>query len=308
MASTRRLAGLRIPLTGRLPDWSKGLSDVNAARRDQGSKDAATDYGKRLDVTNALKSSLAHAMQRRATRPAPRRLTAKPTRAARISLAPIPADRAHDFSLFGSIATRFFRNPEPGGRRWARHQRMKSRSGYHVAPGLREAGGRRGARAGQRFFEVYYGAREVDGQHDLGNDRLNADWRAQEETGAALLYRQGDDGVVTVYLYPARTDKLAPVEDAIVLEKITETAALTGRGIMAKHWRALRAYAEVTSLDGEPSAADKALIGYLRLAKPQIRNGRVHPPEAWRAGLTVAALSFASALGAFVYATATAVA
>lgn len=248
-------------------------------------------------MTNALKSTLAGAMQRRAHRTPPRRPAAAPTRSARLSLAPIPADRAHDFTLFGSIATRFFRNPERGGRRWARHQRMKSRCGYHVAPGLREAGGLRSSRNGQRFFEVFYGARDVNGQHDLKSDRLNAGWRAQEETGAALLYRQGDDGAVTVYLYPAKTDKLAPVEDAIMLERVTETAALTGRGIMAKHWRTLRSYAEVTSLDGEPSWADKLRIAYLRMTKPQIRDGRVHPPELWRSGPTVAAIALAFTIG-----------
>lgn len=258
-------------------------------------------------MTNALRTSLAHAMQRRAPRTSPRRVANAPTRPARLRFAPIPPDRAHDFRLFATIATKFFRNPEQGGRRWARHQRMKARSGYHVAPGLHEAGGRR-ARSEQRFFEVFYGARDIHGLHDLSSDRLNADWRAMEETGAALLYRQGDDGAVTVYLYPAKTDKLAPLEDAIVLDRITETAALTGVGVMAKHWRALRAYAEVTSLDGEPSAADRALISYLRLVKPQIRAGRVHPPESWRAGLTVAALSVASALGAATYALATAIA
>lgn len=259
-------------------------------------------------MSNALRMTLQQTMHRRSQRTAPRRLQAAPTRPQRVSLAPMPADRAYDFTLFGAIATKFFRNPEKGGRRWARHQQMKARAGYHVAPGLQEAPGRRGARFGQRFFEVYYGVRALEGQQGLSNDRLSADWRTQRETGAALLYRQGDDGVVTVYLYPSKTDQLAPVEDAIILDRITETAALTGVGLLSRHWRALRAYAEVTSLDGEPSAADRALISYLRLVKPQIRNGRVHPPEARRAGLTVSMLSIASALGAASYAALTALA
>ncbi|MBX2854146.1 MAG: hypothetical protein KTR21_04110 [Rhodobacteraceae bacterium] len=220
----------------------------------------------------------------------------------------MPSDRSHDFSLFAHIASRFFRNPEAGGRRWALHERMRARAGYHVAPGLRDAVDARGQRGGQRFFEVYYGARDIHGVHDLSSERLNSEWRLVEETGAALLYRQGDDGAVTVYLYPAKTDRLAPVEDAIILDRITETAALTGKGLMARHWRALRAYAEVTSLDGEPSSSDSALIAWLRLTKPQIRANRVHPPQTVGAALTVAALSLSAALGAAVFALTTAAA
>lgn len=203
--------------------------------------------------------------------------------------------RDHDFALFKKNARAFFERPpsEP------RHQRMAARSGYQVAVGADETVLRPAPRdaeisdysaeltaqsetasppetmaADSRTIEIGYGERTLTHFQQLKHDRLQMEWRAATERGAALLYSQGDDGAVTAFLYPAVTSTMKPEEDAIFLAKYTNLELLTGRGVLEAHWAALRSYAEATSLDGEPTMVDHARVAWLRFTRPTIRGGR----------------------------------
>lgn len=185
--------------------------------------------------------------------------------------------REHDFGLFRRRAASYFQTPPVDDR----HDRMSARSGYAVATG--------DAEATARTVEIGYGARDVENLRDLQTERVRIEWPAVRENGAALLYTQGEDGCVRVFLYPARTDGFGPEEDAILLARYADLEPLTGEGALSRHWNALRAYAESTSLDGEPGWKDHLRVAWLRLTRPILRNGRVAPAEWPRvAGATTA--------------------
>ncbi|MCI4663343.1 MAG: hypothetical protein MRY74_01355 [Neomegalonema sp.] len=202
--------------------------------------------------------------------------------------------REYDFSLFRKNAAAFFDQPHFD----AGHRRMEARAGYSVSvsgddPVLGGAGGNEA-----RVVEVAYGASEIRHMAGLTNARLRGDWVGAQETGAALLYAQGVDGAVTAFLYPARIENMKPEEDAIILARYADIELLTGRGVLENHWRAFRAYAEVTSLEGEPSWADHARVAWLRFARPIVRDGRRMRTEALDYGMKIASLSSAIMIGA----------
>lgn len=209
--------------------------------------------------------------------------------------------RRQDFNLFKRIARDFFRRPPAD----EGHRRMAARCGYSVA-----FGGETPCRAVEplgceaRAVEVFYGEHDLGGFRALAQTRLSESWRAASEKGASLLYVQGEDSVVTVYLHPAETACVKAEEDAILLARYQDLEGLTGRGVLESHWRALRAYAEATSLDGEPSLGQIALIRWLRFSRPVIRDGRRRAARV--IGATETLLGFASAvlLSAWVIASA----
>lgn len=202
--------------------------------------------------------------------------------------------REHDFSLFRKNAAAFFNAPEFD----EGHGRMSERAGYSVAvagddPAVRQ-------RSEARVVEVCYGAYEIRHMAGLTHARLRGDWVGAQETGAALLYSQGIDGAVTAFLYPARIEKMKPEEDAIVLARYADIELLTGRGVLESHWRAFRSYAEVSSLEGEPTTMDHLRVAWLRFTRPIVRDGRRVRTEALDYGIKIAALSASIALGASI--------
>ncbi len=200
--------------------------------------------------------------------------------------------REHDFSLFRKNAAAFFDAPHFD----AGHERMRERAGYSVAVAGDDPAVR--SRSEARVVEVAYGVYEIKHMAGLTHARLRGDWVGAQETGAALLYSQGVDGAVTAFLYPARIENMKPEEDAIVLARYADIELLTGRGVLEAHWRAFRSYAEVTSLEGEPSTVDHLRVAWLRLTRPVVRDGRRLRTEALDYGMKITALSVAIAIGA----------
>ncbi|MEL6978636.1 MAG: hypothetical protein AAGM38_08170 [Pseudomonadota bacterium] len=217
--------------------------------------------------------------------------------------------REQDFTLFRSVARKVFgETPAEAG-----HQRMTARSSYTVAIGgdealaLPEAGGAARARPtlawsdatapNARTVEVFYGERAIASRAKLADERLRAAWSNVTERGAALLYAQGEDGVVSVYLYPAEASSMKAEEDALLLARRRNLEAMTGRGALESHWRAFRAYAEVTSLAGEPSLWQRALVLWLRATRPALVDGRRRAaPARSPAAALLAAAAFGAAL------------
>lgn len=205
--------------------------------------------------------------------------------------------RRQDFTLFKRIAQAFYRTPPAE----LAHRRMAARCGYGVAVGG-ETPCRTVERLGAdaRTVEVYYGERKLTGYQPLAQQRLRETWRGATEKGASLLYAQGDDSVVTVYLHPAETDAVKAEEDGILLARYQDLEAMTGRGVLESHWGALRAYAEVTSLDGEPTLAQTALTRWLRFTRPVIRDGRRRPAAMLDMAQSVLRYAGAVLLGAWL--------
>lgn len=211
------------------------------------------------------------------------------TLASNVAMLRLRKRRERDFDRFRDLAGRFFRAPPSD----AAHVRMGAMAGFFVgdAAGLNaraaRAAGRlaAGAEADEdvdaaRRVEVFYGARAVRSFLPAGRSCLRAEASAPVETGASLLYRQGDDGAVTVYLYPAAVDGLRAEEDAIEIARYDNLSKMTGAGVLEAHWRAFRAYAETTSVDGAPTLADRTRVAWLRFSRPVIRAGRRHRREA----------------------------
>lgn len=130
----------------------------------------------------------------------------------------------------------------------------------------------------KRVFEVFFGNRPIDrvqtfeapnGQFLQQQDKLLT------ERGATLRYERTDIGTIVCTLFPAKTKDLCQREDSIVLDWITDPKDLHSGRKLKNHWQALISYMECTSVDGEPTALDKARIGYLRFTRLLVVDGRV---------------------------------
>ncbi len=201
------------------------------------------------------------------------------------------SQREDDYRLFRLNAAAVFKGVkgDPG------HERMAARCGFHVSMTDPEE---RAASAADSVVEVFYGPRTLPHLKETRSDAARAHWPAAVETGATLLYAQGADGVVTVFLYPAQTDRCLAAEDAILLGRYADVTPLTGRGTLEAHWRALRSYAETTSLDGEPTLLDRLAVRWLRFTRPRIVDNRRQPIAAATVALQIVGGGIAIALAA----------
>lgn len=239
---------------------------------------------------------------------APRRPGAKARAAERPAESPEfaarRARRQDDWEMFRRHAGELLSAPPSD----EKHERMIARHGYYFALGgdglADDAEADEAPQSPRglnpRVIEAFYGARTLSEFDEVSDDRLRETWNKPAETGAALLYVQGDDGVVSAYLYPCSADALKAEEDAILLAKFTESEALTGRGVIEAHWAAFRAYAEVTSLDGEPSLWDRIQVAWLRVSRPTAVDGRTRPARLWLGSQAVAGFAVAVSIAAML--------
>ena len=214
-------------------------------------------------------------------------------RAKKVGAAMSRKRREYDFAIFRENAAAFFRKPPF----YEAHERMAARSDFKVAvagetsdPGATMTEG--------RTVEIGYGDYAIDQFDGLSLPRLAGEWKGAQEAGAAMMFAQSSDGGVTALLYPARIDGMKQEEDAIVLARYGDIAALTGKGALERHWRDFRAYAEVTALEGEPTLSDHARVAWLRFICPLVRDGRRRRAEALDLGTKLAGLTAGLALGA----------
>lgn len=82
------------------------------------------------------------------------------------------------------------------------------------------------------------------------------------EIGAQLVYSLGPDGRAVAILYPARSDRAQATEDLLVLGPYWPKYLA---GHVDFHLRALVAYCYVTSIDGQPTFAERMIVRWLRL-------------------------------------------
>lgn len=132
----------------------------------------------------------------------------------------------------------------------------------YICPGGSQGG------ANDRLLEIFYGHRPFDTQSKNPFDRNSI--TVLVEQGARLHYNLLDNGQVVIILYPASTESLTLIEDAIIISSGLNPHRL---GKMYKlHFALFVAYMRCTSLDGTPTIADKILVFWLRSAKPLIVN------------------------------------
>ncbi|WP_398452189.1 hypothetical protein AB3466_14035 [Sphingobacterium thalpophilum] len=116
----------------------------------------------------------------------------------------------------------------------------------------------RGPHNNNRIVEIFWGARPYE------NQSTGKTWRSLVETGATLYFYRNDSGDVTVYLYPAKTENIQPIESLICLYRFLDPKELNKETFLKKLWDDFIAYMEVTSLDGNPTRRQRSRIYYLR--------------------------------------------
>lgn len=121
-----------------------------------------------------------------------------------------------------------------------------------------------------RLIEIFYGHRPFDTQRTNPFDRNSI--KVLVENGARLHYNLLDNGQVVAILYPATTDNLTPIEDAIVISCNLSPHQLIK--LYKAHFALFNAYMRCTSLDGMPSLIDKIKVFQLRFSKSYIVDGK----------------------------------
>ncbi len=128
-------------------------------------------------------------------------------------------------------------------------------------------GGRNGGQD-KKIVEVFWGLRLIDVKQ-RGNTI-----ESEFETGASLVFSRSDRGNVMVILYPAKTDNIQPLEDAIVLYSHLNPAKLSNHKFLKSIWEKFIAYMQYTSLDGTPSCIQKYRVWSMKLCKHLIVDGK----------------------------------
>lgn len=175
-----------------------------------------------------------------------------------------------------------------------RHADLADIYGFVVTPG--------GAMGGHddRLVEVFYGQRAFDAVRERKKlfDPVNK--RVLAESGAALVYERGDDGMVLCTLHPAKTENMKRTEDLILLSMIRDVSSLTGTAVPARHWRYLMSYMQVTSLDGDPTLGDRFRIWRLMMTHKVVKGGVMQTPRWLVAGGQIVQFALTIGLSGFL--------
>lgn len=120
------------------------------------------------------------------------------------------------------------------------------------------------------------------------------------ESGASIYFEKGDDGYVTIKLFPAEAANYGQKEDFVILEKKLDPKSLMKKGTLKKYWKFFIAYMEVTSLDGSPSVIHLLTVNYLRYFKPLIIEKKYHRKKFTKHFLDITRFSLTVGLSGFL--------
>ncbi len=134
-----------------------------------------------------------------------------------------------------------------------------------IVPGGRDGG------HDEKFVEVFYGRRIIGTKKVSGSSSLSPNIKFEFEYGATLSYYRTDVGHVICRLQPAKSENLRPIENMILFDYIEEPSQLEKKA--EDHWKKFIAYMEVTSIDGEPTIAQKFRVFRLRYFNKYIVDG-----------------------------------
>jgi len=122
------------------------------------------------------------------------------------------------------------------------------------------------------YVNVAFGGRPLIISHN------NRGYTSTVEEGARLCFYRMETGLVTVTLYPAKTENRKPLEDAIILEQAIDPSKLKD-GRLKTYWKQLICCMECTSIDGAPSFSQKRKMFWLRFSKHLIENDIYQPTK-----------------------------
>ena len=158
-----------------------------------------------------------------------------------------------------------------------RHEFFQSVYGFHTV---------QGASSGDpRIFEVFYGARPYDQKIDFTDQSGQVvdppRKRLLSERGPSLVYNQLDNGAVLCTLEPARTEGYPRRESSILVKYIRKPEQLLKDLVIGRHWKHFMAYAEVTSLVGDPTPWERMRVWYLMKTRHLLIKGELENPRYW---------------------------
>jgi hypothetical protein len=135
-------------------------------------------------------------------------------------------------------------------------------------------GGRLGGK-NPRQFEVFFGARPYD-KHEGFDSSFRPTMKLLAERGATLEFVRDDLGRVHVFLYPASSEGMKPLEDVLELGSVDDAAELTKDSVLSRYFRVLMAYMQCTCLDGLPTTWDRWTVAKLRFLHRRSVDGRMY--------------------------------
>lgn len=118
-------------------------------------------------------------------------------------------------------------------------------------------------------IEVFWGNRNIE------NEQVSKKgFKMISESGSTLYIIKKLSGKVDIFLFPCMASNEDPKEKAGVVYKTNvEPVQLRKNSFLKKLWKAFMTYTENTSIDGEPSLAQKVKYYYYTYCKKHIKNG-----------------------------------
>jgi hypothetical protein len=177
------------------------------------------------------------------------------------------------------IFEEFYKKSKP----WFRffHSRDKSIQhisdyyGFHICPGSRDGG------CDKRIIEVFWGDRPFDKTLKIDGFKVSDEFLS--ENGATLHYQLLDSGNVVISLAPAKTKHLGPIEDHIFISMLKNPKKLLKLNYVKRHWSYVKAYMNITSLEGNKNIKNIVITWYLRYFKNTIIDKRQNGPKIYTA-------------------------
>ncbi len=158
-----------------------------------------------------------------------------------------------------------------------RHEFFNSIYGFHTV---------QGAGSGDpTIFEVFYGARPYDQKIEFtdqnGKPLDRPQKRLLSERGANLIYSQLANGAVLCTLEPARAEGYTRSESSVLLELIRNPGKLLKDRVIRRQWNHFIAYAEVSSLDGDPTPFERLRVWNLMKTRHLLVKRQLEKPRYW---------------------------
>ena len=164
--------------------------------------------------------------------------------------------RFKDFNEFYTKAKEIF---EPYKNKGERERFFEAYNMLCVVPGSRAGANE------SNIVDVFWGSCIFDKEESSSSRKKT--FHLKSESGATLFFIKNDNGYVSIHLYPAHTETMHPIEDFIIWREQIDPSKLLKKCFQYRCWRVFMAYMEVTSLNGDPTIAQRLQVWYLRKFK-----------------------------------------
>lgn len=184
--------------------------------------------------------------------------------------------RYEEFEKFQESAKRIFQSFRDSD------QRAKIYEDYNmlcVTPGGRWGGDKRNS------LDIFWGKKIYDTLYKKNNVRH---FKHLIEHGVQMSFLRSPKGYVTIYLYPAGTEKDSPYDvnnEILIYKHNINPWYLNQKWYLREIWRDFMAFSEATHLDGKPAIEQRILVGWYRWSKPYFLNEERKSSRLWRGTL-----------------------